>query len=163
MIQVIKMSVVLSMLLFSPAKEQMSHQGEAGNSRKEVVPFCATEDRLNKELMETINFAYSATAGIDVQYRVTNTNETMRYYFQPFNFKSSGNVVTNVPGLDPCPRVQMRAKRTYTNLPSIPLTWTVNRTTCSTVSGSMDVTLPPATSWNSIPWITLVGYACPCI
>jgi len=131
-----------------------------------LLPAVATEHSAditatNRSGPQILGFSYTVGNAVDLQYRVTNANGTSVYYSKSF-FGTSGNTSSKVPGLDECPKIQVRGRLQY-NSPGLEVvSWTFTRTTCSPLNGTTSVTAPSSTSWSSIPWVTINPEACPC-
>lgn len=132
----------------------------------QLVPTIATEHASDNTVTDRttpiMGISFTATNNIDVQYRVTNAAGTNRYYTKYWYDVVSGNTSSNVPGLDPCPRVEIRGRLLHPNPGNETISWTFNRTTCSPVNGTASVTAPSNTPWSNIPWQIVKEAACEC-
>ena len=104
----------------------------------------------------TVTYSFTVGNAVDQQYRVRNSAGTYNYFSKNF-FTTVGSCTSGVPTLDPGATVQVRARRQYAGAGTEIISWTINRTGCPTINGTLSVTAPSTTSWSSIPWVTLTS------
>ena len=132
----------------------------------QLVPAIATEQAADHTTTDRVApdalfFSYTVGNAVDLQYRVTNANGSSVYYTKYF-YNLLGNTSSLVPGLNDCPKIQVRGRRQYNSQGNDTVSWTFTRTGCSAVNGSTAVTAASSTPWTSIPWVTIQQQACSC-
>ena len=134
----------------------------------QLVPAIATEQVVDnttttdRAAPDALFFSYTTTLEVDLEYRVTNANGSIVYYKKLF-YESLGSTSSLVPGLNDCPRIQVRGRKQFNTQADQKVTWQFTRTGCSTIEGKYPISATSTTPWSSIPWVTIKEAACPCI